>query len=78
MSAAGILACASCFSAEVDSPMTDGARLGVWLLLAVTICVQGGFAAFFIQLRRRARRAHDAQLEAEWSELQREKETGEP
>jgi hypothetical protein len=68
---APILACAACYGANVDSPLVDGARIGVWLLLGVTLCVQGGFAAFFIQLRRRAKRAHDAELETEWSELQK-------
>jgi len=68
---APILACAACFAAAVDSPLVDGAKIGVWLLLGVTLCVQGGFAAFFIQLRRRAKRAHDAEIETEWSDLQR-------
>jgi len=68
---ASMLACASCFGANVDSPMVDGARSGVWLLLAVTLGVQGGFAAFFIHLRRRAKRAHDEEIAAEWSDLQR-------
>jgi hypothetical protein len=67
---APILACAACFGANVQSPLTDGARIGVWLLLGVTLCVQGGFAAFFIHLRRHAKRAQAAQLAAEWSELQ--------
>ena len=73
---APILACAACFSPDVQSPLTDGARIGVWLLLGVTVSVQGGFAAFFIHLRRHAKRAQAAQLAAEWSELQ-QKETGE-
>ena len=71
MTAASMLACASCFSANVNSPLVDGAKSGVWLLLAVTLGVQGAFAAFFIQLRRRAKRAHDAEIAAEWSDLQR-------
>lgn len=71
MTAASILACAACFGPNVDSPLVDGARSGVWLLLAVTLGVQGAFAAFFIQLRRRAKRAHDAEVAAEWSDLQR-------
>ena len=57
MTAASMLACAACFSANVDSPLVDGAKSGVWLLLGVTLSVQGGFAAFFIHLWRRARRA---------------------
>ena len=72
---APILACTACYSANVESPLVDGAKIGVWLLLGVTLCVQGGFAMFFIQLRKRAKRAHDAELEAEWAELQ--KKTGE-
>lgn len=71
MTAASILACASCFSGNVDSPMVDGARTGVWLLLSVTLGVQGAFAAFFIQLWRRARRARNEEIETEWSDLQR-------
>ena len=73
---APILACAACFTGDVQSPLTDGARVGVWLLLGVTLSVQGGFAAFFIHLRRHAKRAQAAQLAAEWSELQ-QKEAGE-
>jgi hypothetical protein len=57
VTAASVLACAACFSATVDSPLVDGAKSGVWLLLAVTLGVQGAFAAFFIQLWRRANRA---------------------
>ena len=71
MTISAILGCASCFGANVDSPLVDGAKSGVWLLLGVTLGVQGAFAAFFIQLRRRAKRAHDAEIAAEWSDLQR-------
>jgi len=65
------LACASCYGLA-DGPMIDAARLGTWLLLGVTFCVQGGFAAFFIYLRRRAAKAADQALDEEWSRLQRE------
>ena len=71
MTAASLLACASCFSANAESPLVDGARSGVWLLLSVTLGVQGAFAAFFINLWRRAKRAREAEIETEWSELQR-------
>jgi hypothetical protein len=75
MTAASILACAACFAgANVDSPLVDGAKTGVWLLLSVTVGVQGAFAAFFIQLWRRARRARNAEIEAEWADLQRSSE----
>lgn len=71
MTTASLLACAACFAQNVDSPMVDGAKSGVWLLLSVTVGVQGAFAAFFIQLWRRARRARNAEIEAEWCDLQR-------
>jgi len=68
-------ACSSCYGAA-DGPMIDAARLGIWLLLGVTVCVQGGFAAFFIHLRRRASRMADQALDEEWSRLQREWDHG--
>ena len=48
-------ACEVCYG-QADSPMIDGARLGVFALLAVVLAVQACFIAFFICLRRRARR----------------------
>ena len=74
MTTASLLACAACFPAEVQSPLVDGARSGVWLLLSVTLGVQGAFAAFFIQLWRRAKRAREAEIATEWSDLQRSSE----
>jgi hypothetical protein len=71
---APVLACAACFAANVDSPLVDGARSGVWLLLSVTFGVQGAFATFFIHLWRRARRARQEELAAEWADLQRSTE----
>jgi hypothetical protein len=57
MSAGGeARACGSCYGLA-DGPMIDAARLGIWVMLATTVIVQGGFAAFFIYLRRRASRA---------------------
>ena len=49
-------ACPSCFS-QAQGPLVDAARLGMWLLLAVTLGLQGAFVAFFLYLRRRAARA---------------------
>ena len=66
---AWILACTMCFGAE-ETSMIDGAKLGIAAMLAVTFAVQGGFLAFFLYLRRRARREADAELDLEWSELQ--------
>jgi hypothetical protein len=64
------LACPACFGAE-ETSMIDGAKLGVVVLLAITLVVQGGFAGFFFYLRNRAKRAAELELEAEWSDLQR-------
>jgi len=67
-----VLACPVCFGlldAE-DSSMIDGTRLGILVLLAITIGVQGAFVAFFIYLRRRAKRIADIDLDTEWSKLQ--------
>jgi len=67
---ARLLACPVCFGAD-ESALIDGAKLGVAALLLVTLVVQGGFVAFFLYLRKRAKRIADLDLEAEWSELQR-------
>ena len=64
-------ACQACFGANVDSPLVDGAKIGVFLLLGVTLAVQGGFVAFFLYLRRRAKRLQAAELASEWADLQR-------
>jgi heme/copper-type cytochrome/quinol oxidase subunit 2 len=64
------LACPSCYG-DAEGPMIDAARLGMWLLLGVTLLVQGSFVAFFIYLRRQARRARHQALDEEWSRLQR-------
>jgi hypothetical protein len=65
-----VLACPVCFGAE-ETPMIDGAKLGVLVMLAVLFAVQGGFVGFFLYLRKRAKRAADMELDSEWSELQR-------
>jgi hypothetical protein len=62
-------ACPVCFGAE-ETSMIDGTRLGILVLLAITLTVQAGFVAFFLYLRRRAKRIADIDLETEWSELQ--------
>ena len=62
-------ACPVCFGAE-ETSMIDGAKLGVLVLLAVTLAVQGGFLGFFLYLRQRAKRIAEIDLDTEWSELQ--------
>ena len=64
-----VFACPMCFGAE-ETSMINGTKLGVFVLLAITFAVQGGFVGFFIYLRKRAKRIADMELDAEWSELQ--------
>lgn len=69
-----VLACPVCFGAE-ETSMVDGTKLGVLVMLAITLAVQGGFVGFFFYLRRRAKRIADIELDTEWSELQRPSRT---
>ena len=69
-----VLACPLCFGAE-ETSMIDGTKLGVLVLLAITLVVQGGFVAFFLHLRKRAKRMAEVELDTEWSELQRSPRT---
>ena len=64
-----VLACPVCFGAE-ETSMIDGAKLGVLVLLVITLAVQGAFAGFFFYLRNRAKRIADIDLDTEWSKLQ--------
>ena len=64
-----VLACPVCFGAA-ETSIIDGTRLGILVLLAITIGVQGAFVAFFLYLRRRAKRIADIDLDTEWSKLQ--------
>lgn len=64
-----VLACPVCFGAE-ETSMVDGTRIGILVLLALTLAVQGAFVGFFLYLRRRAKRIAEIELDTEWSELQ--------
>ena len=64
-----VFACPVCFGAE-ETSMIDGTKLGILVLLAITLAVQGGFVGFFFYLRKRAKLIADADLDNEWSELQ--------
>jgi heme/copper-type cytochrome/quinol oxidase subunit 2 len=64
------LACPVCFGAE-ETSMVHGTRLGVLVMLAITLTVQGGFVGFFLYLRKRAKWNADVELDTEWSELQK-------
>ena len=65
-----LFACPHCFGAE-ETSIIDGARVGVFVMLGITLAVQGAFVGFFVYLRRRAKRIADVELDMEWSELQR-------
>jgi hypothetical protein len=69
-SSSSLLACPVCFGAE-ETSMIDGTKLGVLVMLAITLAVQGGFLGFFLYLRKRAKLNADVELDTEWSELQR-------
>ena len=64
-----VLACPVCFGAQ-ETSLIDGAKLGVLVMVAVTLAVQGAFVGFFLYLRKRAKRIAEADLETEWSQLQ--------
>lgn len=69
-------ACTSCYgAADTNSPLISGARLGVFLLLGVTVAVLGAFVKFFLHLRNRARQAETEQIAAEWAQFQRSSST---
>jgi hypothetical protein len=71
-----VLGCPVCFG-QSTGPMIDAARLGTWLLLGVTLLVQGAFAAFFIYLKRRARRlAGTHPIQDDWMRYQHDLQTG--
>lgn len=67
---AQVLACPLCFGAQ-ETSLVDGTKLGVLVMVGITLVVQGAFVAFFLYLRRRAKRMAELELETEWSELQR-------
>jgi hypothetical protein len=69
-----LFACPACFGAE-ETSMIDGAKLGVLVMLAILLAVQGAFVAFFLYLRKQAKLHAEVELEAEWSELQRASRT---
>ena len=66
-----IFACTVCFVAGAhETQMIDGTRLGIMVLLGITLAVQGAFLGFFLYLRRRAKRIAEIDLDTEWSQLQ--------
>lgn len=68
--ASNVFACPECFGAQ-ETSLVDGTKLGVLVMVVITLVVQGGFVSFFLYLRKRAKRIADMELDTEWSELQR-------
>jgi len=69
-----VLACPMCFGAE-ETSMVDGTKLGVLVMVVVTLAVQGAFVGFFLYLRKRAKRIAEIELDTEWLELQKSPRT---
>ena len=69
-----VFACPVCFGA-LETSMIDGAKLGVLVLLAITLAVQGAFLGFFLYLHKHAKRNAEVELDAEWLALQRPSRT---
>ena len=65
-----VFACPVCFGAH-ETSIIDGTRLGILVLLGITLAVQGSFVGFFLYLRQRAKHIAEVELDSEWSELQR-------
>ena len=68
-SSSSLLACPLCFGAE-ETSLVDGTKIGIIVMLLITLAVQGGFVGFFLYLRRHAKRNAELELESEWSKLQ--------
>jgi hypothetical protein len=62
-------ACPVCFGAA-ETSIIDATKLGMLVLLVITLAVQGAFVSFFLYLRKRAKRIAEIDLDNEWSELQ--------
>jgi hypothetical protein len=65
-----VFACPMCFGAE-ETAMVDATKLGIFVMLGITVAVQGGFVGFFVYLRKHAKRHAEHELDAEWSDLQK-------
>jgi hypothetical protein len=72
LGAAPAAACELCVGARSGgSPLVTGARLGVFLLLGITLAVLGAIATFFLYLRHRALRSELDGIDSEWTRIQR-------
>jgi hypothetical protein len=65
-------ACSVCYGrADKGAALVSSARLGVFLLLGITVAMLAAFARFFFVLRNRALAAERDAIALEWSDLQR-------
>jgi hypothetical protein len=64
-------ACSVCYGNAKAAPLVSSARLGVFLLLGITVAVLGAFSRFFFVLRKRALAAERDAIALEWAQLQR-------
>lgn len=72
LSSAPAVACSVCYgNAAKAAPLVSSARLGVFLLLGITVLVLGSLTRFFFYLRHRANAAERDGIAAEWAQLQR-------
>ena len=65
-----VLACPMCFGAE-ETSMIDGTKMGMFVLIGITLVMQGAFGGFFFYLHKRAKKMAEADLDTEWTELQK-------
>lgn len=55
-------ACSVCFG-NPDAPMTKALQVGILVLLGILAMVLAGFAAFFLNLRKKARQTGEGELQ---------------
>jgi hypothetical protein len=55
--------------------MVAGSKLGVLVMLGVTLAVQGAFVGFFLYLRKRAKQNAEVEIDTEWLALQKPSRT---
>ena len=65
-----VFACPVCFGAE-ETTLISGTKLGILVMIGITLAVQGAFLAFFLYLRKHAKDNAEMELASEWSALQR-------
>ena len=67
MSFEAVLACAICFGGA-DGPLLDAARLGVLIMVGVTVMVLTLFARFFLRISKYGDSPHFENADKHWVE----------